>query len=158
MIRQLYLGEVLLIAACVLSLVPSCGVLTPASPAAPDPLQATAAAVSAAGAVITREVRAAEGALLADIRARRLRCPAAPPEPRAACLSQARQEALAAAAPRLAQLTEAASVQRAAAVALEEVDRCRRAAAGGCADHEAAALAVAAELAPLLPALTGGHP
>lgn len=155
MIRQLYLGEILFVAAVALALVPSCGVLGPAAPAAPDPLQATAAAVSAAGAVITREVRAAEGALLADLRARRRTCPAGPD--RNTCLALAREQALAAVAPRIARLTEAASLQRAAATALEEVDRCRRAAAGGCADHEAAALAVAAELAPLLPAL-GGSP
>jgi tungstate transport system ATP-binding protein len=47
----------------------------------------------------------------------------------------AREQALAAVAPRIARLTEAASLQRAAASALEEVDRCRRAAAGGCADN-----------------------
>lgn len=125
------------------------------APAAPDPLQATAAAVGAAGSVITREVRAVEAELLADMRARRRTCPAGPD--RNTCLALAREQALAAIAPRIARLTEAASLQNAAAAALEEVDRCRRA-GGACADHEAAALAVASELAPLLPALTGGHP
>lgn len=141
-----WLGLVLAVEAC----------QGPAVPQAPDPLDATAAAVSAAGAAITAQGHALEDDLRADLRARRLTCPGGQDRP--ICLALAREQALARIADRAARLREATALQRAAAAALEEADRCRRAGAGDCAGHQQAALAAAAELAPLVSALTGAHP
>lgn len=124
----------------------SCATVSP-----PDPLAATAAAVSAAGAAITAESRRVEDELRRDLRERRARCAGGD----RACLALARDEALAGVTPRVARLIEATAVQHAAAAAVEEADRCRRA-GGSCDAYQAAALAAVAELAPLAAELAGG--